>query len=106
MPTEAWLFAQVLLGRPIPPIVGPEAKARAERQDLECRAAYSPRHAAKLRSVQAAETEARRKRAVLEWAAQISPDAEAELQKLRQRDADLCDASRRVEQFYESYCAS
>ncbi|MBI3836669.1 MAG: hypothetical protein HY288_01880 [Planctomycetia bacterium] len=31
-PSEAWLFAQAILGKPIPRIVSPEAKARAKRR--------------------------------------------------------------------------
>ncbi len=31
-PTEAWLFAQAILGKPIPMIVNPKARARAKRE--------------------------------------------------------------------------
>jgi hypothetical protein len=71
-PSEAWLFAQAILGKPIPRIVSPEKKARAERQELERLAQLSTRHAEELRKIEAAEDAARHSREVLEWAAQIS----------------------------------
>jgi hypothetical protein len=65
-PSEAWLFAQAILGNPIPRIVSPEAKARAEREELERLAQFSSRHAQELRRLQTAEAEARRKRELLD----------------------------------------
>ena len=44
-PTESWLFAQAILGKPIPRIVSPEARTRAKREELERLAQFSPRHA-------------------------------------------------------------
>jgi hypothetical protein len=68
-PSEAWLFAQAISGKPIPRIVSPEAKARAKREELERLAQLSSRHAEELRGLQAAEAEARHDREILEWAA-------------------------------------
>jgi hypothetical protein len=34
-PSEAWLFAQAIMGNPIPRIVSPEAAARAKRDELQ-----------------------------------------------------------------------
>ena len=83
-PSEAWLFAQAILGNPIPRIISPEVQARAKRQELENQAQFSPRHAEELRRLQAAEAEARRQRGLLEWAAQISTACESKLRKLCQ----------------------
>ena len=105
-PSEAWLFAQVILGKPIPRIVSPEARARTKRQELERLAPFSSRHAEELRKLRNAEAEARRERESLEWAAQISTRAEDKLRALRRKEAEEREAWRRSEQFYENYLAS
>jgi hypothetical protein len=105
-PSEAWLFAQAILGRPIPRIVPPEVKARARRAELERLAPLSDRHSQELRDLQAAEGEARRERELLEWAAGISTRAEDQLRALQRKEAEQREAGRRAEQFYESYSAS
>src|ERR1700674_827474 len=86
-PSESWLFAQAILGKPIPRIVRPEVKARAERQELEKLAQFSSRHAEELSRLQFAEAEARHKRELLEWAARISTKAEDELRAWQQKEA-------------------
>ena len=105
-PSEAWLFAQVILGRPIPRMVPLEVRAKARREELERLALFSSRHAQELRDLQAAEAEARRDRELLEWAAGISTRAEAQLRALQRREAEQREAGRRAEQLYESYLAS
>jgi hypothetical protein len=58
-PSEAWLFAQAILGKPIPRIISPLAQAKAKREELERLAQFSSRHAEELRQLQSAEAEAR-----------------------------------------------
>jgi hypothetical protein len=65
-PSEAWLFAHLVLGKPIPRVVSPETKARAARDELERLARFSLRHAEELRKLEATEAEARHDREVLE----------------------------------------
>jgi hypothetical protein len=104
-PSESWLFAQMILGNPIPRIVNPEVSARREREELEQLARSSPAHADKLRRLRATEADGRREREVLEWAAKFSADAAAGLQKLLWQEAEEREAWRRAEQFYEAYLA-
>src|SRR5690348_6867931 len=54
-PSEAWLFAQAILGRPIPQIISPDAKAQVKREELERTAQFSASHADELRRRQASE---------------------------------------------------
>ena len=84
-PSEAWLFAQAILGKPVPRIARPEVKARAKREGLERLAQYSTRHAEELRRLRAAEVEARHDRELLEWAAQISTEAADKLAPCSER---------------------
>ena len=48
-PSEAWLFAQALLGKPVPSVSRAEADARAKREQLEWLAKISPEHESRLR---------------------------------------------------------
>lgn len=96
-PSEAWLFAQAILGKPIPRIVSPEKKSRAAREELERLAQFSSRHAEELRKLEAAEAKARHDRELLEWAAQISTRAEEKLRALQRQEAEERDAWRRAE---------
>ena len=105
-PTEAWLFARLIRGEPIPPIINPEARARAKREELERLAQFSSRHAEQLSRIKIAEAEARRERESLEWAARISTRAEEKLRALQQREAEEREAWRRAEAFYERYVAN
>jgi hypothetical protein len=100
-PTEAWLFAQVILGKPLPRIVRPEARAQAKREELERLAQFSTEHAEKLRALESAEAEARRERENLEWAASISPRAEGILRALERKEAEEREAWSRAEAFVE-----
>jgi hypothetical protein len=100
-PTEAWLFAQRMLGKSIAPIVSPEKRARAAREELKRLAEFSTRHADELRKLEVAEAEARHDREVLEWAAQISTRAERELRALQRKEAEEREAWRRAEQYAE-----
>jgi hypothetical protein len=95
-PIEAWLFAQVILGKSIPPIVNPEAQARAKRADLERVAQLSTRHENELRKLDAAEAKALHDREILTWAAEISTDAEKKLRVLQNKEAEEREAWRRA----------
>ena len=98
-PTEAWLFAQALLGKPIPKIVSPEARARTKREELERLAQYSPNHAEQLRRLRRAEDDARNEQELLEFAVKISPRAEATLAALVREETAEREAWRRAEEF-------
>ena len=105
-PSEAWLFAQAVLGKPIPPIASPEARAKAEREELERLAPFSFRHAHDLSRLQLAEAEARRQRESLEWAVQVCTRAESKLRALQGREAAERESWRRAQRFYESNLAN
>jgi hypothetical protein len=77
-PSEAWLFAQQLLGNPVSSPVGVMAKSRADREHLEWLAKISPEYERRLRREQSAEAEARAKRELLDWVASISDVREAQ----------------------------
>jgi hypothetical protein len=105
-PSEAWLFAQAILGKPIPHNVSPEAMARANLDELEWLAQFSSRHAEELRQLQSVEADARHDRELLVWAAQISTHAEEKLRDLQRKEAEERAAWRRAERFYETHYAS
>ncbi len=98
-PSESWLFAQAIQGKPIPVIVRPEARERARREELRRLATYSSRHAEQLRRLEAADAEARHEREQLELAATYSPQAEARLNEILRRERDVCEAWRRAEEY-------
>jgi len=100
-PSEAWLFLQAIKGNPIPKLINPETKARAEREELERLAQFSSSHAEALHRLDAAEAEARHERELLEWAAKISTDCERKLHAIEQREAVERDAWRRAEEYSE-----
>ena len=104
-PSEAWLFAQVLYGKPLPRIVSPEAKARAKREELERLAPSSARHAEELRTLQATEAAARNDRKLWEWCARISTRAEETLLAMQRKEAAEREAWRRAERFVEARLA-
>jgi hypothetical protein len=104
-PSEAWLFAQAILGKPIPRVMSRDVTVKAQRAELERLAQFSSRHAQELRNLQAAESEARRDRELLEWAAQISTRAEGMLRELRCKEAEEREAWRRAKQFCEAQSA-
>src|SRR5947209_8100811 len=101
-PSESWLFAQAILGKPIPRLLSPQAKARGEREELEHLAQFSSRHADQLRRLQAAEAAASHDREVLQFAAQISEEAADKLRALERKEAEERQAWRRAERFIGS----
>jgi hypothetical protein len=102
VPSEARLFAQALLGKPIPRIVSPESKARADCEELERLAQFSTRHAQELHRLQATEAQALHDREVLEFAAQISTQAAGKLRANERKEVEEREAWRRAELFAES----
>ncbi len=101
-PSEGWLFAQAILGRPIPRMMPPEAQAKAQREELGRLARFSYRQAKELRELQSAEANARRDRELLEWAAQISAEAEDKLRAIQQIEARDSRTWHAIERFTES----
>ncbi len=51
IPSESWLFAQAILGNPIPDPQTVAKRAQAEREQLQWLATFSPRHEAQLRQL-------------------------------------------------------
>ncbi len=86
-PSEAWLFAQALLGKPVPSTSSAQADARAKREHLEWLAQISPEDARRVRGQLSEEAEARAQRKQLEWLAAISPEHERKLRSLLQAEA-------------------
>ena len=105
-PSESWLFAQALLGKPIPNPASAQAEARAKRVQLEWLASFSTEHEAQLRRLQCEEAEARHKRELLQWLATFSTEHERELRRVQAREAEAFDAQASWERFYEGYSAS
>ena len=68
-PSEAWLFAQAILGNPIPSPDSIDMAGQTKREHLEWLATISPRHEAELRKLLGEEAERRRQREQLEWLA-------------------------------------
>ena len=104
-PSEAWLFAQAILGKPIPDPDTAATRAREEREQLERLARFSRRHAGELRKLERTEAEGRRIRESLIWAAGISAEAQAKLRKLLREEAEAAEAQQRWERYYEDYLA-
>jgi hypothetical protein len=101
-PSEAWLFAQAILGRPIPEMMPFEAKAIAQREELGQLARFSHRHAEELCRLQSTEANARRDRELLEWAAQFSAGAERKLRTIQQIEAQEGRTWHAIERFAEA----
>ena len=104
-PSETWLFAQEILGKPIPNPFAAQAEARAKRAKLEWLAEISTEHERELKNLLSAEAEARRKRKQLEWLATISTEHERKLRNILAAEAETRAAQKRHERFYESYSA-
>lgn len=104
-PSEAWLFAQALLGKPIPDPAAKAKQARADRERLEWLAQISTEHEAQFRKLQSAEAEARHQRELLEWLAQISTEHAAKLRRLKAEEYDAQEAQQRWEHYYQDHSA-
>jgi hypothetical protein len=102
VPSEAWLFAQAILGRSIPSPAAAAAEERTKRELLDWLADISPEHDRQRRARLAAEADAAAKRRQLEWLAQISTRHEVEWRRLLAAEAAEREAQSRVERFIES----
>jgi DNA-directed RNA polymerase subunit F len=91
-PSEAWLFAQAVLGKPVPSPFRAEADARARREHLEWLAQISPEDARRVRGQLSEEADAKAQRKHLEWLAEISPEHEVKLRALQRAEAEASDA--------------
>lgn len=105
-PSEAWLFAQAILGNPIPGPASAAAKARANREYEEWLAAISPRHGEALRKRQGDEAEARRQRDLLAWCASISTECESKLSALLSEEAEHIVLLETWQRYSDDYSAS
>jgi hypothetical protein len=95
-PSEAWLFAQAILGNSIPKIVRP---VRSSELVAEQAAYDAPRCGA---GRPKSEADAHHERELLEWAAQISGDCETKLSAIKLREAEIDEAWARAERFAET----
>jgi hypothetical protein len=101
-PSDAWLFAQALLGKPVSSTSRAEADSRAKREQLEWLAQISSRHEDQLRRSSSAEAEARREREQLEWLAKISTVHDSKLRTLLREEAESRESQQRVERLAEA----
>ena len=99
---DAWLFAQAILGRPIPQAIGANVKSSARREELEALAPLSARHARELRKLQNDEAKAGRDRELLEWAAQISSAAQDKLREIERIEEQLISLDASVTEWNEA----
>ncbi len=102
-PSEARLFAQALLGKPVASPFRAEADARAKREQLEWLAQFSTEHESQLRSLLRQEAEARRKREQLAWLAQISTEHERKLRRLLGEEAEARERHERSKRLAEAW---
>jgi DNA-directed RNA polymerase subunit F len=86
-PSEAWLFAQAVLGKPVPSASRQEADARARREHLEWLAQISPEDGRRVRGQLSEGADAKAQRKLLEWLADISPEHEVKLRSLQRAEA-------------------
>jgi hypothetical protein len=87
-PSEAWLFAQAVLGNPVPSDSEAEAEARAKREQYEFLEQIAPERARELRGQLCEEAEARANREQLEFLEQIAPERARELRGRLSEEAD------------------
>ena len=100
-PSEAWLFAQALLGNPVPHAGSTRAEAQAQREYLQWLAEISTDHEHQLQSQLQADAAARAEREQLEWLATISTEHERKLRTVLSKEAEEREAWRRAQQFSE-----
>jgi hypothetical protein len=101
-PSEAWLFAQAILGKPIPRVASREANVRADREFQDFVASISPEYNRRLQDEQAARAAAAADRELLQWAAQISARAQRQLEQLLAAEAEARESQQRAEAFLEA----
>jgi hypothetical protein len=98
-PSKAWLFAQAILGKPIPDPSAAARQAQADREQLKWLASISTRHEDQLRALESMELQAGRDREQLGWLVAISTEHEPTLRKLVSEEAE----SRVAQQYYERF---
>jgi hypothetical protein len=103
--SEAWLFAQAILGKPIPSVSSVRAAAQAKRDYLNFVAAIAPERKYLLDRETQAKSAAAADRKLLEWLAKISPRHEQQLQRELAAEAAAAEAQRRFEQYAEELIA-
>ena len=101
-PSEAWLFAQALLGKSVPNPAAAAAESKANREQLEWLASISTTHERQLRSLQSQEGEAKATRERLEWLASISSRHERQLRSLLTAEAEARQAHEHLRRFAET----
>jgi hypothetical protein len=102
-PSEAFLFAQALLGKNVPSPSGTQADRRAQREQLAWLASISTEHERQLRCLLADEARARAEREQLKWLASISTTHESQFRSLLAREAEAREAQTRFERFVECW---
>ncbi|MGD9722012.1 MAG: AHH domain-containing protein [Pirellulales bacterium] len=100
-PDEAWVFAQTLLGRPIPSPSAVRAEARAKREQLAWLASISRRHEQQLHDELSRRSATIEDRERLEWLASFSPRHERERRRLQAAEAEVREARARYERLVE-----
>jgi hypothetical protein len=101
VPSEAWLFAQALLGRGTPSVTRDQVKARIDREQLEWLASISSEHESRLRSEMSQEANRAAERRQLEWLAAISTRHEEQLSRVLAAEAQAREAQARLERLLE-----
>lgn len=100
--SASWLFAQALLGKPVPSPSRERSEARIKREQLEWLAQISTEHERALRRLQIAEADAGRERERLEWLASISTRHERQFRRLLATEAEAREALAHCERFVEN----
>ena len=101
-PSDSWIFAQLLLGKPLPRIVTPQIRETAKLAEMVRLLGNSSRQAEELLGMEAAEPDALCRRELLEWSATISTRAEDELLALRCKESEEREARRRISRLFEN----
>jgi hypothetical protein len=99
--SDAWLFAQALLGKAAPSASSAAADERAKREQLTWLANISSEHESQLRRSLSEESDATADRAQLQWLAEISPSHESQLRRLLAVEAEAREAQGRIERLVE-----
>jgi hypothetical protein len=102
VPSEAWLFAQTILGNRIPDLRAAAQRSRHNRELLELAASISDSSQDELCRPKRDEAQARRDREQLEWLASISEVHERELGALEREESEARKAKQEYERINEA----
>lgn len=94
-PSEAWYFAQILLGKPVPSAPATQANARATREQLGWLATIAPERGSNLRAQLIEQADARADIEQLRWLAQISRPHESQLRSVLAAEAGTAESQER-----------